>query len=300
LSGEEKPGPTAPPAAGVGEADEDKSPSLEELDSAWSDEEEYDEEATRVAKIPLDLVALSRRGPELEAKGKPAPEKHEAITARPPPPGAGEASVVVDVPHETLPNTLSKIEPEAAAAGTDLDGPDDDDDLEADDLDAGWDIEEEKAVAADLAAGLDAEARKKAAEERAAHRKEKARAKKLAAKEKRKAHAESIRLKQKKPKKRSNPPPRDSAAVRAAANAKAPTEAVKAREATSRTSSSSSPPKKDARPDAGARPAAGERPGAVARPAAARALARRDMTRMIFFVAIVVVIGALVIGLSRR
>lgn len=286
MSGEEKPGPTAPPASGASDADGDKSsPSLDELDSAWSDEEGLDEDATRVAKIPLDLVALSRRGNELEAKAAPAPppEKHDAITARPPPP-AGEASVVVDVPRETV----RKIE-SAGSAETDTNGEleasqDDDDDLEADDLDAGWDIEEERAAAADVAAGLDAEARKKAAEARAAARKEKLRAKKLAAKEKRKAHAESIRLKQKKPKKRSNPPPpRDSTPVRGAAKAKG---------------SSSDAPRAEGR----AADAPKEKAGTgSARPAAVvRSSARRDMTRMVFFVAMVVVIGALVIGLSRR
>jgi hypothetical protein len=293
LSAEEKPAPTAPPPSGGGEGDRDKSsPNLDELDSAWNDDQEpFDEEATMVAKVPLDLVALSRRGNEVETKGRAAaPEKHEAITARPPPPPPGEASVVVDAPHHSLPN-LESIEvrtaslhlpvQEEAEEGSQAEAHDDDDELVADDLDAGWDIEEERAVAADVAAGLDAEARREAAEARAALRKEKARAKKRAAKDKRKAHAESIRLKQKKPKKRSNPPPRDSAA---AVRSSAPPAKAKAAAAPSKVREQRSDP-----------PAEAE----VAQ-APARAAARRDMTRMVFFVAIVVVIGALAIGLARR
>jgi hypothetical protein len=77
-----------------------------------------------------------------------------------------------------------------------------------DDLDAGWDLEEERAAAADVSIGLDVAARRRAAEERAALRKEKLRAKKLAAQGKRKARFESIREKQKKPKKRASTSPR--------------------------------------------------------------------------------------------
>lgn len=284
MSAEDKPAPTAPPPSGVGDKpDGDKSsPSLDELDSAWNDEEQLDEDATMVAKVPLDLVALSRRGiDEAKAKAKAEPEKpekHDAITARPPP-QPGEESVVVDAPHENLP----KVEEPRVDANEGEDDEeedeehDDDDDLVADDLDAGWDIEEERAVAADVAAGLDAEARRKAAEERAAHRKGKGRAKKLAAKEKRKARAESLRLKQKKPRKRSTPPPREAGASRSDAPAKMAGQAPTSRE------HATIPPKaKDSRP------------------AAAVLAARRDMNRMVLFVAIVVVIGALVIGLARR
>jgi hypothetical protein len=77
-----------------------------------------------------------------------------------------------------------------------------------DDLDAGWDLEEQRAAAADVAVGLDAGARRRAAGERAAARKEKLRAKKVAAQEKRKAHSESIRQKQKKPKRQRATPSR--------------------------------------------------------------------------------------------
>jgi hypothetical protein len=292
LSAEDKPSPTAPPPSGTGSdgngGDRDKSsPNLSEVDSAWNDEEEYDEDATMVAKVPLDLVALSRRGTELEKK--PEPEKHDAITARPPPqPGAqpGEASVVIDAPHENLPRIETpSVEIRAADEDDEDEEHDDDDDLVADDLDAGWDIEEERAVAADVAAGLDADARRKAAEARAAQRKEKSRAKKLAAKEKRKARADSIRLKQKKPKKRSIPPPRDS--LRPAAGkvrTPVPPKPAAAARATSPSREFPTIPPKDLH-------AAGP---------LASSSARRDMNRMVFIVAIIVVIGALVIGLSRR
>jgi hypothetical protein len=255
-------------------------PSLDELDSAWSDDDDLDEDATTVAKIPKELVAMSRRGTELESEERPAkaelPEKHEAITARPPP-LAGEASVVVDAPHTAM--------AKSAAGGPEEDGDEDDEDddeehedeLAADDLDAGWDVEEERAVAADVAAGLDVEARKKAAEVRAAQRKEKGRAKKIAAKEKRRAHAESIRQKQKKPKKRSTPPPREVAATRSSPPGKGRGEGVP-----SATREHPTIPPKEAR-----------------RGAAALA-ARRDLNRMVFFVALVVFFGALVIGLARR
>jgi hypothetical protein len=280
LSAEDKPGPSAPPPpSGVADANRDQStPSLDELDSAWSEEEELDQDATMVAKVPLDLVALSRRGTELEKKPE-LPEKHEAITARPPP-LAGEASVVVDAPHQSLPKVP------VAPFDEDDEDEDDEEELAADDLDAGWDIEEERAVAADVAAGLDAEARKKAAEARAAQRKEKLRAKKIAAKDKRKARRESIRLKQKKPRKRSVPPPRESGAL-----------------------SPGSPIAREARgaPDAeGATETTGSREFPTIPPKDGRAskssalAARRDLNRMVLFVAIVVVIGALVIGLARR
>jgi hypothetical protein len=81
------------------------------------------------------------------------------------------------------------------------------------DLDAGWDLEEERAAAADVAVGLDAGARRVAAERRASERKEKLRAKKALAQEKRRAHSESIRQKQKKPKKRASISPRRPASV---------------------------------------------------------------------------------------
>jgi hypothetical protein len=282
LSAEDKPAPTSPPPSGAGSGDPDdrdkSSPSLADVDSAWS-EEEYDEDATMVARVPLDLVALSRRGNELEKKPE---EKHDAITARPPP-QPGEASVVVDAPHESLPRIESPSVEILAVEREGDDGEDEDDDedddLVADDLDGGWDIEEERAAAADVAAGLDPEARKKAAEARAAQRREKGRAKKLAAKEKRKARAESIRLKQKKPRKRSIPPPgRTPVPAKPAKSSRPPPAAA--------SSSREFPtiPPKDSRPAA----------------PLALASARRDMNRMIFFVAIIVVIGALVIGLARR
>jgi hypothetical protein len=84
-------------------------------------------------------------------------------------------------------------------------GDKDDDARALAELETGWDAEEEEAAAADLRAGLDPEARRRLAEERAALRKEKRRAKQLAAKEKRKAQKDAIREKQKKPKKRSKP-----------------------------------------------------------------------------------------------
>jgi hypothetical protein len=96
------------------------------------------------------------------------------------------------------------------------------------------------------------------------------RAKKLAARDKRKAKTDAIRQKQKKPKKRSNPPP-----------------------------GRSTPPPRD---DSGA-PSLRERetvPPAEVRPTAAAITARRSLNRMIFLVALVVLLGALVIGLARR
>jgi hypothetical protein len=275
LSVEEKPGSTTPPPSGDGDRDK-STPSLEELDSAWSDEE-YDEDATMVAKVPLDLVALSRRGTELEAKQAPAaaePEKqkHEAITARPPP-QPGEASVVVDVPHHSLPKVEDIFSEEE-------DEEDEEPELAADDLDAGWDIEEERAVAADVAAGLDPDARRKAAEARAALRREKGRAKKLAAKEKRKAHSDSIKQKQKKPKKRSiPPPPRDGATDRA---------------------TPSNTGREPVRAQSVSREFPTVPPKGEARPLAPRGTSKRDLNRMVLFVALVVVLGALVIGLARR
>ena len=280
MSAEEKPGSTSPPPSG-GDGDRDKStPSLEELDSAWSDEE-FDEDATMVAKVPLDLVALSRRGTDLEAKGSAGtvaePEKHEAITARPPP-LAGEASVVVDVPHQSLPRAADLFQEEE-----DEEDGEEEPELAADDLDAGWDIEEERAVAADVAAGLDPDARRKAAEARAAHRRDKARAKKLAAREKRKAHSDSIRQKQKKPKKRSIPPPRDGSADRA-------TPSNTGRE----------PVREAAREPATSREFPTVPPKGEARSLAPRGTSKRDLNRMVLFVALVVVLGALVIGIARR
>jgi hypothetical protein len=278
LSADDKPATTAPPPPGVrvGEGDkrEDRDasvPNLEAVDSAWSDDEELDEDATTVARVPKELVALSRRGgAEPEKKAEAPPEKHEAITARPPP-IAGEASVVVGVPHQELP----KLEAVDKREEVDEEDEDEEDELEADDLDAGWDIEEERAAAADVAAGLDVEARRKASEARAAQRKEKSRAKKLAARDKRKAKSDAIRLKQKKPKKRSIPPPREP------------------REGASR----STPP---AKRDSDSPPTSREHPTIPPAAAAATALARRDLNRMVLFVALVVVLGALVIGLARR
>ncbi len=274
MGADDKPPSTTPPPSS-GEADR-SSPSLEELDSAWAEEgEEYDEDATMVAKVPLDLVALSRRGTELESKPRIEPERHEAITARPPPPASGEASVVVDAPHQTLP----KIEVEEAEENEDEQ---DEDDLDADDLDAGWDIEEERAAAADVAAGLDPEARRKAADARAVQRRDKQRAKKLAAKEKRRARADSIRLKQKKPKKRSIPPPRPSSSARSTP----PRAAVEAAEGSESRERPTIPP--------------AEPRGAVVVAPGSASKTRRDATRMAFFVALVVVLGALAIGLMRR
>lgn len=281
MGADDKPGSKS--SSPTKEDKDQSSPSIEELDSAWADEgEEFDEDATRVAKIPMDLVALSRRGNELEAKAKPEPEKNDAITARPPPPAAGEALVVVDAPHQTVPRIQIEDDEPARddAAGGDED--EDDEDLDADDLDAGWDVEEERAAAADVAAGLDVEARRKAAEARAILRREKLRAKKLAAKEKRKARADSIKLKQKKPKKRSIPPPREGAREgREGAVAKA----VDADLADS---------------TARERPTIPPKEGRAPLAAPAQSGMKRDVTRMVLFVAIIVVLGALVIGLMRR
>ncbi len=245
------------------------SPNLDELDSAWdSDDEELDEDATTVQRIPKELVALSRRGvEEAEAKKTEEPEKHEAITARPPPIGEQQPSVMVDAPHEKLAQAQERaslvddeeFEAEDAAA-----------EEEADEVVA--EAEEKRAAAADEAAGLDAEAQKRAAEERIAARKEKSRAKTLAAKEKRRAHVESQRMKAKKPRKRSIPPREPEREKRA---------------------SDSQPPTSRARVTG--------RPAAMANEASALLDApNRDVLRMVFLVAIVVVIGALLIGLSRR
>jgi hypothetical protein len=274
LSSDDKPEqrPTPPPPGTGKEAAEGSSPSLDELDSSWGDDEVFDEDATMVAKVPLDLVALSRRGSELQEVGKKVeePEKHEAVTARPPP--MVEASVVVDAPHEQLPPGESR-----AKGDDDDDDEDDDDNLVADDLDAGWDIEEERAAAADVAAGLDAEARRRASEARAQQRKERARAKTLAAKEKRRARADEIRRKQKKPKKRSiPPPPRDAPGAIHKAVAKA---------------ESLDPPASRERPTL---------PPEASRVPDRAALAKRDTLRMVLFVAVVVVIGALTIGVMHR
>jgi hypothetical protein len=275
VSSGEKPGQR--PASSSEKRDPDKSdltPSLPEVDAAWGDDEDYDEDATRVAKVPHALVALSRRGPELGADAAP-PEKHEAITARPPPMAEGEASVVVSAPHQQLP-AVAADDDEAGEAGEE----DDDDDLDADELDAGWDIEEEKAAAADVAAGLDPEARRRAAEERATARREKGRAKALAAKEKRKARAEAIRQKQKKPKKRSIPPPRDSESGPAKAK-------------------SSRPPESE--PEANvAEPKTLDRTHRTTVKRAKTRTLRDDVLLMVLVVAIVVAVGALTIGLMRR
>ena len=253
------------------------SPNIDDLDSAWdSDDEELDEDATTVQMIPKELVALSRRGTEEPAKKAEAPakkpeepEKHEAITARPPPPGPVEPSVVVDAPHEQVAQAQ-----EQASAADEEEGEDEVVGAEAAADEGVAEAEEKRAAAADEAAGLDAEARKKAAEERATARKEKQRAKTLAAREKRKAHVESQRQKAKKPRRRSLPP-RESGAD---------TEA-KARD--------SKPPSSRARVTG--RPAAmtSARPATVVAP-------NRDMLRMVFLVAIVVVVGAFVLGLVRR
>jgi hypothetical protein len=257
------------------------SPDMGSLDSSWGDDDDLDEDATRVAKIPHDLVALSRRGSALEKDVAP-PEKHEAITARPPPveaPRQGPpietavASVVVDAPHEQLPPLASAS---VAAADEDDEDEEDDDEPNADELDAGWDVEEEKAAAADVAAGLDAEARRKAAEQRAVARKEKGRAKVLAAKEKRKARAEAVRQKQKKPRKRSVPPPAAGAAA---------------------SKSSRPPPKAEATPASREHPTI---PPTESKAPVVRSGAQRDLLRMIFIVALVVALGALAIGIMRR
>jgi hypothetical protein len=272
LAPDDKAPPPRPPPNGVGKSAnkrDESTPSLDDLDSAWS-EGEFDDEATMVAKVRHDLVELSRRDIDTPRPG-PAAAKNETITTRPPP---GEASVVIDSSVESM----VKVEVTVDVGGDgDAEGEDDDEDedeLDADALDAGWDIEEERAVAADVAAGLDPEARRKAAEERAEQRKDKMRAKKLAAKEKRKAKTDAIRQKQKKPKKRSNPPPGRST------------------------------PPPPSREDAGA-PLAREReretlPPAEVRPTAAAIAARRSLNRMVFLVALVVLVGALVIGLARR
>ena len=270
MATEDKPPTKGRPPNGAGKPDE-LTPSLDELDSLWSDDDAYDEEKTMVAKVRHDLVELTRRGvdPETKGKGEEPPEKHEAITARPPP-LTGEASVVVAVTHESAP----KIE--EPAGDEEEQDEDEEEELAADDLDAGWDIEEERAAAADVAAGLDVEARRKAAEARAVQRRDKARAKKLAAREKRKAKTDAIRQKQKKPKRRSTPPPRDAA------------------------SGGSTPPP---RGDSDAPLATRERPTIPpkeARTTAAAITARRDLSRMILLVALVVLVGALVIGLARR
>jgi hypothetical protein len=243
------------------------SPNLEELDSAWdSDDDDLDEDATTVQKIPKELVALSRRGTEIEqpVKKTEEPEKHEAITARPPP--NAEPSVVVDAPHEKL----AKAQERASIADAEENEEEDEAaEEEADEVVA--EAEEKRAAAADEAAGLDAEARKALAEARVSARKDKARAKTLAAKEKRKAHVDAQRQKAKKPKRRSTPP-------------RAPEEEQRA--------SDSQPPTSRAR--------ATGRPAAMPSEGSALAAQNRDVLRMVFWVAMVVVFGAFVIGLARR
>jgi hypothetical protein len=267
MSSDEKPEP---------KGGELSAPNLEDVDSHWGDDDDLDEDATTVAKIPQELMALSRRGNELEKPGAAAkkeeapPEKHDAITARPPP-MAAEQSVVVDAPHETI----AEAAPAPAPAVVEEEDDEDEEDDEEADLDAGWDelaaAEEKRAAAADEAAGLDAEARRKAAEERAVARKDKARAKTLAAKEKRKAKSDAQKQRQKKPKKRSIPPPR------------------------ARTDSQ--PPTSRQRVTGRPAPLAAD---AAASPSVALAKPQRDVLRMVFFVALVVVLGAFVIGLARR
>ena len=245
-------------------------PDLDALDSSW-DDDELDEDATTVAKIPKDLIALARmKDHEPPPKEEAPPEKHEAITARPPPLANGEGGavnaphteplVVVDAPHEKL-------------AAADRDEADDEEDEEEEESDAAEGDEEARARAADEAAGLDEAARRKAADERAQARREKARTKTLAARERRKAKVEAQRAKQKQKKKRSIPPraPNDDAPVLDAA----PT-------------SRERPTGRPAAPDA-----------AVVKGAGALA-PRRDWVRMALLCAIVVIIGALIIGLARR
>lgn len=285
MSSDDKPEqrPTAPRLGVADPQGDQSSPDMGSVDSAWGDDDDLDEDATRVAKIPHDLVALSRRGSALE-KDQAPPEKHEAITARPPPVEAAVASVVVDAPHEQLPPLASgSVSVSLAAADDedlDEDEDEDDDDVNADDLDAGWDIEEEKAAAADVAAGLDLEARRKAAEQRAVARKDKARAKALAAKEKRKARAEAVRQKQKKPKKRSVPPP--AAGSAATRSSRPPPPKAEATSVTSTSREHPTIPPKDSK-------------APLARPKA-----QRDLLRMVLIVAIVVALGALAIGIMRR
>jgi hypothetical protein len=277
-------------------------PSLDDLDSNWGgDEEGLDEDATTVARIPQELMALSRRGNELEKpapaakKEEAPPEKHDAITARPPP-IAAEQSVVVDAPHEKVDKAPEPAPADPAVVAGDEDEDDDeeeDDEDDPDETDAGWDelvaAEEKRAVAADEAAGLDAEARRKAAEERAAARaarKEKGRAKTLAAKEKRKAKADAQRQRQKKPKKRSIPPPRDGTSP--AAPGRGPNQGTAARK-------DSQPP--TSRQRVTGRPAPLDAGAASSAPLAK---SQRDVLRMVLLVALVVVLGAFVIGLARR
>jgi hypothetical protein len=244
------------------------SPNIDDLDSAWdSDDDELDEDATTVQRIPKELVALSRRGTEIEEppKKEEAPEKHEAITARPPPVGTAEPSVVVDAPHEQLAGVQERTsevdEDEADEARA-----------EREDDAAVAEAEERRAAAADEAAGLDAEARRRAAEARAAVRKDKQRAKTLAAREKRKAHVESQRQKAKKPKRRSIPPRESDAEGRA----------------------------KESKPPASRERTTGRPAPMPSDNAAALVAPNRDVLRMVFLVAVVVVLGALVLGLVRR
>jgi hypothetical protein len=237
------------------------------LDSSW-DDDDLDEDATMVAKIPRNLVELSRmKDPEKAPPREEAePEKHEAITARPPPMGA-EPSVVVDAPHETL----AAEEKDATEA---VEEEDDEDDEEEDDAAEG--DEEARARAADEAAGLDVDARRKAIEERTSLRREKARAKTLAAKERRKARQEDQRLKQKKPKKRSLPP-------RAAGEKADRTSAVPASTpATGAATKTKTDP-----------------PAAPDKKRTSLAAPKTDWMRMVLLVAVVILLGAVVIGLAR-
>ena len=132
MSSDDKPEqrPTAP-RLGVAEPQGDQSsPDMGSLDSAWGDDDDLDEDATKVAKIPHDLMALSRRGSALE-KDQAPPEKHEAITARPPPVEAAVASVVVDAPHEQLPPLASgSVSVSVAAADEDEEEDEDEDELD--------------------------------------------------------------------------------------------------------------------------------------------------------------------------
>jgi len=239
-------------------------PDLEALDSAW-DDDDLDEDATMVAQIPKNLVALSRmKDPEkAPPRDEAEPEKHEAITARPPPiAGApAEPSVVVDAPHQQIADAAQQEATEEAAA------PEDDD---AEISDAAEGDEEARARAADEAAGLDAEERRKAAEQRTAVRRDKARAKTIAARDRRKAKADVQRQKQKQKKKRSIPP--------RANERPAPAEP----QPTSRERPTVPPARDSASP--------------MEEPVV---LPKQSWARMGIIVAVVVTIGALVIGLAR-
>jgi hypothetical protein len=252
-------------------------PDLSKVDSAW-DEDEFDEDATMVAQVPKNLVALSRlKDPEKTAppREEAPPEKHEAITARPPP--MHEPLVMVDAPHEQIADAERPSRTGDEDEDDEEDEVEEEDDGEEDDFsDAAEGDEEARARAADEAAGLDAEARRKAVQERAAARREKARARKLAARERRKDRAAAQRLKQKQPKKRSTPPPPKPSEETATANADGPTEA-EALEPTSR-----------------------EQPTLPPAPRPKGLGPRRDMVRMVIIVAVVIALGALVLGLMKQ